>query len=129
MRDCEVIVAAPGGAPDFEAVMERFMSKKSAHQIVYCFFDVSTKTVGQSPTSRSLWRKTVLNSLELNHPIEGIQGNGLAYFALVKEKISEGIVLKKADSPDEINTRSHYWLKVINYHYTEVVITGTPKRI
>lgn len=86
MRDCEVIVAAPGGAPDFEAVMERFMSKKSAHQIVYCVFDVSTKTVGQSPTSRSLWRKTVLNSLELNHPIEGIQGNGLAYFALVKEK-------------------------------------------
>ncbi len=73
MRDCEVIVAAPGGAPDFEAVMERFMSKKSAHQIVYCVFDVSTKTVGQPPTSRSLWRKTVLNSLELNHPIEGIQ--------------------------------------------------------
>ncbi|MCY9457254.1 ATP-dependent DNA ligase, partial [Bacillus inaquosorum] len=28
--DGEVIVAAPDGAPDFEAVMERFMSKKSA---------------------------------------------------------------------------------------------------
>lgn len=28
--DDEVIVAASGGAPDFEAVMERFMSKKLA---------------------------------------------------------------------------------------------------
>lgn len=56
------------------------MSKKSAHKIVYCVFDVIYKD-GQSIASKPLTvRKTVLNSLELNHPnvcvIEGIQGNG-----------------------------------------------------
>lgn len=67
-----------------------------------------------------------MNSLALNHPnvfvIAGIQGNGLAYFNLVQEKNLEGIVLKKADSPYEINKRSHNWLKMINYDYTEVLI-------
>lgn len=53
IRDCEVIVAAPGGAPDFEAVMERFISSKSAHQIVYCVFDVIYKD-GQSIASKPL---------------------------------------------------------------------------
>lgn len=130
--DGEVIVAAPDGAPNFEAVMERFMSKKSAHNIVYCVFDVIYKD-GQSIAAKPLIeRKTVLNSLELNHPnifvIEGIQGNGLAYFNLAKEKNLEGIVLKKADSPYEINKRSHNWLKVINYDYTEVLIIGYTKK-
>ncbi|UJE04060.1 ATP-dependent DNA ligase [Bacillus subtilis] len=129
--DGEVIVAAPGGAPDFEAVMERFMSKKSALKIVYCVFDVIYKD-GQSIAAKPLTeRKTVLNSLELDHPnvfvIEGIQGNGLAYFNLAKEKNLEGIVIKKANSPYEINKRSHNWLKVINYDYTEVLITGYTK--
>lgn len=64
--DGEIIVAAPGGAPDFEAVMERFMSKKSAHKIVYCVFDVIYKD-GQTIAAKPLTeRKTVLNSLELN---------------------------------------------------------------
>lgn len=95
--------------------MEHFISKKSAHKIFYCVFDVICKD-GQSIASNTLTvRKTVLNSLELNHPnvfvIEGIHGNGLTYFALAKEKNLERIVLKKADSPYEINKRSHNWLK------------------
>ncbi|MCD2486686.1 ATP-dependent DNA ligase, partial [Staphylococcus aureus] len=82
---------------------ERFMSKKSAHNIVYCVFDVIYKD-GQSIAAKPLTeRKTVLNSLELDHPnvfvIEGTQGNGLAYFNLAKEKNLEGIVIKKANSP------------------------------
>lgn len=44
------------------------MSKKSAHKIVYCVFDVIYKD-GQSIASKPLTvSKTVLNSLELNHP-------------------------------------------------------------
>lgn len=39
-RDCEIIVADPGGALDFEAAVQRFMSKKSVHKVVYCVFDV-----------------------------------------------------------------------------------------
>lgn len=76
-------------------------------------------------------RKNLLYSLELHHPnvfvISGIQGDGLSYFNLIKEKNLEGIVLKRANSPYEINKRSHNWLKVINYEYTEVLITGYTK--
>lgn len=91
--------------------MEHFISKKSAHKIVYCVSNVICKD-GQSIASKPLTvRKTVLNSLELNHPnvfiIEGIQGNGLTYFALAKEKNLEGIVLKKANFSYEINKHSH----------------------
>ncbi len=129
--DGEVIVAARDGAADFEAMMERFMSKKSGHSIVYCVFDIIFKdgySIAVKPLSE---RKNLLYSLELNHPnvfvISGIQGDGLSYFNLIKEKGLEGIVLKRADSPYEINKRSHNWLKVINYEYTEVLITGYTK--
>lgn len=129
--DGEIIVAAPGGAPDFEAVMERFMSKKSAHKVVYCVFDV-VYIDGHSIANKPLTeRKSMLSDLNLDHDnvfvIEGLQGNGLAYFNLAKEKHLEGIVLKKANSPYEINKRSHSWLKVINYDYTDVLITGYTK--
>ncbi|MGM0968642.1 MAG: ATP-dependent DNA ligase [Bacillota bacterium] len=126
--DGEVIVAAPNGASDFEAIMKRFMSKKSDLSIVYCVFDIIFKdgySIAVKPLSE---RKNLLYSLELNHPnvfvISGIQGDGLSYFNLIKEKGLEGMVLKRVDSPYEINKRSHNWLKVINYEYTEVLITG-----
>ncbi len=129
--DGEVIVAARDGTADFEAMMERFMSKKSDHSIVYCVFDIIFKdgySIAVKPLSE---RKNLLYSLELNHPnvfvISVIQGDGLSYFNLIKEKGLEGIVLKRADSPYEINKRSHNWLKVINYEYTEVLITGYTK--
>lgn len=46
------------------------MSRKSAHKVVYCVFDVIYKD-GQSIAARPLTEhKTVLNSLELNHRSE-----------------------------------------------------------
>jgi DNA ligase 1 len=57
-----------------------------------------------------------------------MQGNGCAYFDLVKQNDLEGIVLKKIDnSPYEIGKRSHSWLKVINYQYENCYITGLRK--
>ncbi|MDN0190418.1 hypothetical protein QI003_10215 [Bacillus stercoris] len=54
MRDIEIIVADPDGDLDFQALMQRFMSKKSAYKIV----DVIYKD-GQSIASKSLTvRKT-----------------------------------------------------------------------
>lgn len=108
------IVAALAGAPDFEAVMERFMSKKSAFKVVYCVFDV-IYIEGHSIANKPLIeRKNIFLDLNLDH--DNVK--------LAKEKHLEGIVLKKANSPYEINKRSHSWLKVINYDYTDVLITG-----
>lgn len=130
--DGEIIVTGADGSPDFEAVMERFMSNKSSYKIVYCIFDVIYSN-GQSLASKQLaQRKELLNGLEINHPnafiLEGIRGNGVSYFNTVKEKGLEGIVLKKANSAYEIGKRSKIWIKVINYDFTEVLITGYTRK-
>lgn len=124
--DGEVIVMGADGSPDFEAVMERFMSNNSPHKIIYCIFDIVYSN-GQSIASMPLTqRKEVLKSLEINHPnafvLEGIKGNGVSYFNTVKEKGLEGIVLKKANSAYDIGRRSKSWIKIINYDFTEVLI-------
>ncbi len=43
---------------------------------------------------------------------------------MVRQQGLEGIVLKRKDSRYEIGKRSHAWLKVINYQYEDVMITG-----
>lgn len=54
-------------------------------------------------------------------------GRGSDLFNLCKQQDLEGIVMKKADSTYQINKRSHDWLKVINYQYSDIVITGLRK--
>jgi DNA ligase 1 len=46
---------------------------------------------------------------------------------LVKKQGLEGIVLKFRDSRYEVGKRSQAWLKVINYQYEDVMITGVRK--
>ncbi|MHA6167149.1 MULTISPECIES: ATP-dependent DNA ligase [Bacillus] len=91
--------------------MERFVSKKLAHKIGYCVFDFIYKDCQSIAAKPLTERKTVLNSLELTSKCLCYRRNSrkrtLAYFALAKEKNLEGIVLKKADSPYEINKHSH----------------------
>jgi DNA ligase-1 len=64
-------------------------------------------------------RKEILDSIiEDSHVItkvQWIQGNGVAYFDLVKQHGLEGIVLMRANSFYQIDKRSNHWLKVINY--------------
>lgn len=38
--DGEIVVTDKQGKPDFEAMMERFMSRRSHHMVQYCVFDV-----------------------------------------------------------------------------------------
>jgi DNA ligase-1 len=59
--------------------------------------------------------------------VKYIEGHGSAYFDLVQKQGLEGIVLKRKDSRYEIGKRSHSWLKVINYQYDNVLITGIRK--
>ncbi|MFI8493314.1 hypothetical protein ACIGC1_10445 [Peribacillus butanolivorans] len=129
--DGEIIVTDQQGKPDFEAMMERFQSKNSEHAIQYCVFDVIYHN-GQKVTHLPLHeRKELLDKIvedtDLICKVRWMYGNSPAYFDLVKQQGLEGIVQKKANSQYQINKRSHDWLKVINYQYTDAVITGLRK--
>jgi DNA ligase-1 len=50
-----------------------------------------------------------------------------AFLDLIKEHGLEGIVLKRKELTYQIGKRSHNWLKVINYHYHDVRLTGLRK--
>lgn len=128
--DGELIVTDQQGKPDFEAMMERFQSKKSLQQIQFCIFDI-IYFKGEKVTLPLIERKKLLEDV-INPSreivlVQWMLGNGQAYFDLVKQQALEGIVLKRADSKYQIKKRSQDWLKVINYQYTDVVITGVRK--
>ncbi|MDQ6600747.1 ATP-dependent DNA ligase [Bacillus salipaludis] len=129
--DGEIIVTDSEGKPDFEAMMERFQSKRSAHRIQYCVFDVIYYKGDKVANLPLVERKELLESfLQPTQEIVLVQwmhGNGEAYFKLTQDHSLEGVVLKKADSAYKIGKRSHDWLKVINYQYTEAFITGMRK--
>ncbi|WP_409299179.1 RNA ligase family protein [Peribacillus sp. SCS-26] len=129
--DGEIIVSDVEGKPDFEAMMERFQSKRSLHKIYFCVFDVIYYKGDKVTYLPLLERKELLQSiLEPSEHIgysQWLTGNASAYFELVKQQGLEGIVQKKADSKYQINKRSQDWLKVINYQYTDAYITGFRK--
>lgn len=129
--DGELIVPGLTGAGDFEAVMERFLSRKSNHPIVFCLFDI-LRLDGVSVTSKPLYkRKELLAGLKIDHPnvkvIDGVRGHAIDYFRLACNNKIEGIVMKRVDSTYAENKRSDRWLKVVNYEYTDVLITGLRK--
>ncbi|MGE7637629.1 RNA ligase family protein [Peribacillus frigoritolerans] len=129
--DGEIIVTDQQGKPDFEAIMERFQSKKSEHAIQFCVFDViyhNCQKVAYLPLyERKELLDKIVDDTELICKVRWISGNSPAYFDLVKQQGLEGIVQKKANSHYQINKRSHDWLKVINYQYTDAFITGLRK--
>lgn len=119
------------GKPDFEAMMGRFQSNHSSQKVQYCVYDVIYHEGIKVTNLPLIERKTLLESFlpqsETVSLVHWIYGNGEAYFNLTKQHDLEGIVLKKANSKYQTNKRSHDWLKVINYQYTDAVITGIRK--
>ncbi|MGX1195718.1 ATP-dependent DNA ligase [Metabacillus sp. SLBN-84] len=128
--DGELIVPGEKGKPDFEAMMERFQSTKSQHQIQFCVFDIIYYE-GQVVNLALYERKQLLERLIPDSDVlctsKWIYGNAGAYFDLVKEQSLEGIVQKRADSKYQINKRSDDWRKVIHYQYTDAFILGLRK--
>jgi DNA ligase-1 len=130
--DGEIIVADLQGRPDFEAVMERFKSKKSEHSISFCVFDIIYFNGNKITNLPLLERKEILAKVitedtPLLNKVQWIEGNGVQYFELIKQHDLEGTVQKKSNSKYQINKRSHDWLKVINYKYDNVYISGLRK--
>ncbi|MFJ7685231.1 hypothetical protein [Peribacillus butanolivorans] len=114
--DGEIIVTDQG-KPNFEAMLQRFQSKKSEHTVQYCVFDVIYHN-GQKVTHLPLHeRKELLEEIvedsNLICKVKWMYGNGPAYFELVKQQGLEGIVQKKANSKYQIGKRSQEWRKVI----------------
>jgi DNA ligase 1 len=131
MLDGEIIVTDQDGKPDFEAMMERFMSSKSGHPIQYCVFDLLYYK-GENTMLKPLYeRKALLEGILPTDDkivyVQHLEGHGQQYFDLIKEQELEGIVLKKMDSIYSPGTRSDQWLKVINYQYTNIWVTGLRK--
>lgn len=128
--DGEIIVTDSKGKPDFEAMMERFQSRKSGHRIQYCVFDIvyfEGKKLALPLYERKELLDSILEQTETVVKVQWMYGNGEAYFDLVKQQGLEGIVLKRAESKYQVNKRSKDWLKVINYQYVDTIITGLRK--
>ncbi|WP_338472761.1 RNA ligase family protein [Niallia sp. XMNu-256] len=128
--DGEIIVTDLQGKPDFEAMMERFQSSRSEHNIQYCVFDIvyyEGEKIRLSLVERKKILDLVLQVTETVVKVQWLYGNGEAYFDLLQKNSLEGIVLKKADSIYKPGTRSQDWLKVINYQYADVLVTGLRK--
>lgn len=129
--DGEIVVPDKQGKPDFEAMMEQFMSKRSRHMVQYCVFDLlyhKGKKVTHLPlVERKELLDAILEPTEAITKVQWMYGRGNDYFNVVKEQGLEGIVLKKADSKYQINKRSNDWLKVINYQFADAFVTGIRK--
>ncbi|MEI4770951.1 ATP-dependent DNA ligase [Psychrobacillus sp. FJAT-51614] len=130
--DGEIIVTDHEGRPDFEAVMERFKSKKSEHKISFSVFDMiycnNIKATSLPLIERKgLLEKIITEDTPLLNKVKWVEGAGIQYFDLIKQHDLEGIVQKKANSKYQINKRSQDWLKVINYKYDNVYISGLRK--
>lgn len=130
--DGELIVPGKDGKPDFEAMMSRFKSKKSGYPIQFCVFDIIYYNGNKINHLPLLERKNIISELEPNSekivPVQWMVGHGIPYFNLVQEQDLEGIVLKKINSTYKVNSRTDDWLKVINYKYKDILITGLLKK-
>jgi DNA ligase-1 len=112
--------------------MERFISRKSEHAISFSVFDVLYVNGNKITNLSLLDRKEILTGIipednALLNKVQWIEGNAIQYFELIKHHDLEGIVQKKSDSKYQINKRSNDWIKVINYQYDEVYISGIRK--
>lgn len=129
--DAEMIVIGQDGKPDFYAMMERFMSKKSKHKASVCSFDI-IKYKGKDVTGIPLLeRKLILEESFVENEYYAkskyMAGKGIDYFSLVKQQGLEGVVLKSANSKYEVGKRSSKWQKVIAYDMGEFFIAGYHK--
>jgi len=119
---------------DFELCMERFMTQKPEKMkrfiISYVAFDIlhyAGKDLRNSPLNE---RKEILHSVLKDSryisKIRHIKEHGEQLFEAAKDMDLEGIVAKKTLSCYE-GRRSNEWLKIINWKYEDIIITGYKK--
>lgn len=141
IMDGELILQDEDGKPDFEGLMSRFQIRnqdrvKRLSQVkpaTFCTFDIlyyGKESICQLPL---IERKGILNETigDTNGQITNVkylEGRGIPFFDAVKKQGLEGIVLKNKNSPYMHGKRSESWIKVKNYQYANVCITGYRKK-
>lgn len=137
--DGEVVCIDPNtGLIDFELVMERFSIKNSEKinevkrklPIEYVVFDILYHDGKDLRSLPLIERKQVLNQVlienEYYKKISFIDERGTDLFTAVQNMKLEGIVCKVKNSR-YASKRSTQWLKLINWMYEDVYITGYRK--
>lgn len=124
---------------DFESIMERFQARKAdkvlrlsatvpANYIVFDILRYRGQDLRGWPLMR---RKELLTSIDLGNPrisvVPYIEREGERLFSEMVARQLEGMVAKRKESVYSTGQRSPSWLKVINWSYAEVVITGWKK--
>jgi DNA ligase 1 len=137
--DGEVFCVNQHGQIDFELVMNRFHTKGAdkiaaamkRQPVGYMVFDILYYNGRDLRGLPLLQRKEILDHVLQDTPtvskIQFIEKEGTALFDAIKQNDMEGIVCKRKDSV-YVGRRSADWLKVINYQYANVYITGYRKR-
>ncbi|NHN33663.1 ATP-dependent DNA ligase [Paenibacillus agricola] len=137
--DGEVCCTDPEtGQLDFGLVMERFQLKKK---------DKIQAFLNQRPVNYVIWdilfhkgrdlrglplmkRRSILESVLLPNNyfslVPQIEEHGEDLYQSIVDKSMEGIVAKRKSST-YVSRRSHDWLKIINYQYTNVYLAGYRK--
>lgn len=130
--DGEMIAFGPDGKPDFELVMSRFQSsrknpKVSVHYAAFDVLMINGQSVMHLPLSSrlELLHELVATS-ELLSVVES-HVDGEALYKAVKASGLEGIVSKRKDSRYTLDHRSKEWLKLKNYQFADVSISGIRK--
>ncbi|CAM3621630.1 ATP-dependent DNA ligase [Marinicrinis lubricantis] len=127
--DGEIAVFNQDGTNDFEAVMSRFKGAKGpvVNFVVFDILHFDGRDLRKMPLVE---RKEILASVLTPNPYftltASIDGRGIDFYDLIKQRNMEGIVAKKKDS-SYVGRRSHSWLKIVNYQYHNVRIAGWRK--
>jgi len=133
------ITVFTNGKPDFEAVMERYLSgttkvnllleNKPAYYVVWDILWLDgNPTTGLPLIERKGLLDRVLGNSDHIKKMEWIDAEGFALWAAITVQGLEGMVAKKKDTPYICGKRSAAWIKVKNYHQVEVNAFGYKKK-
>ncbi|WP_019123729.1 RNA ligase family protein [Brevibacillus massiliensis] len=130
--DGEVVVLDPEtGYPDFELTMQRFQSKSAQLPVSYVVFDIMRYQDTDLQGLPLLERKSFLDRAVTDSPtvckIAYVDGRGEDLYQAIVARKMEGVVAKRKDSAYAPGKRVDTWLKIVNYSYANVYITGYRK--
>jgi bifunctional non-homologous end joining protein LigD len=124
--DGEIVVVDDAGVPRFELLQ----SYRTAHQgyLVYYVFDLlflNGRDLRDQPLiDRKETLRRILDGSETVRYVDHVDGTGVKFFDLAKERELEGIVAKKKSSIYRNGKRVDQWLKIKCRRVEEAIICG-----